>query len=100
MPATRYGEHARTVAFFDALYERLQGAPGLHRVGATTSLPFDGPDSRLNLIIEHKTTQFPFPVRLHPRIVSTGYFQTMGIPLVRGRAFTERDIGVVRRMWS
>jgi len=91
LPATRYGQHARAVAFFDALYERLQGAPGLHRVGSTTSLPFDGPDSRLNLIIENKTTQFPFPVRLHPRIVSTGYFQTMGIPLVRGRAFTERD---------
>jgi putative ABC transport system permease protein len=91
LPATRYGQHTRVVAFFDALYERLQSAPGLHRVGATTSLPFDGPDSRLNLIIENKTTQFPFPVRLHPRIVSTAYFQTMGIPLVRGRAFTDRD---------
>ena len=91
LPSARYGEHARTVAFFDALYERLRAAPGLQRVGATTSLPFDGPDSRLNLVIEHKTTEFPFPVRLHPRIVSTEYFQTMGIPLVRGRAFTGRD---------
>jgi putative ABC transport system permease protein len=91
LPATRYGQHARTVVFFDALYERLRGAPGLQRVAATTSLPFDGPDSRLNLVIEHKTTQFPFPVRLHPRIVSTEYFQTMGIPLVRGRAFTDHD---------
>jgi putative ABC transport system permease protein len=91
LPGARYGQHARTVAFFDALYERLRGAPGVHRVGATTSLPFDGPDSRLNLIIEHRTTQFPFPVRLHPRLVSTDYFQTMGIPLVRGRAFTEHD---------
>jgi putative ABC transport system permease protein len=91
LPAARYGEHTRVVALFDALYERLQGAPGLHRVGATTSLPFDGPDSRLNLVIEHKTTQYPFPVRLHPRVVSTEYFQTMGIPLVRGRAFTGHD---------
>src|SRR6185503_16586174 len=66
LPAARYGQHTRTVAFFDALYERLQGAPGLHRVGATTSLPFDGPDSRLNLVIENRTTEFPFPVRLHP----------------------------------
>ena len=91
LPGARYGQHARTVAFFDALYERLRAAPGLQRVGATTSLPFDGADSRLNLVIEHKTTAFPFPVRLHPRIVSTEYFQTMGIPLMRGRAFTGRD---------
>jgi putative ABC transport system permease protein len=91
LPATRYGEHPRTVAFFDALYQRLRGAPGVQRVAATTSLPFDGPDSRLNLTIEHRTGQSPFPVRAHPRIVSTDYFQTMGIPLVRGRAFTDHD---------
>jgi predicted permease len=91
LPATRYGEHARTVAFFDALYERLRGAPGVQRVAATTSLPFDGPDSRLSLTIEHRTGESPFPVRAHPRVVSTDYFQTMGIPLVRGRLFTDRD---------
>jgi predicted permease len=91
LPAARYGEHARTVAFFDALYERLRVAPGVQRVAATTSLPFDGPDSRLSLTIEHRTGQSPFPVRVHPRIVSTDYFQAMGIPLVRGRAFTDRD---------
>jgi putative ABC transport system permease protein len=91
LPAARYGEHARTVAFFDALYERLRGAPGVQRVAATTSLPFDGPDSRLNLTIEHGTGQSPFPVRAHPRIVSTDYFSTMGIPVVRGRVFSDHD---------
>jgi putative ABC transport system permease protein len=91
LPASRYGEHARTVAFFDALYERLRGAPGVDRVGATTSLPFDGPDSRLNLTIENRATQSAFPVRAHPRLVSTDYFRTMGIPVVRGRAFSEHD---------
>jgi len=100
LPAARYGQHARTVVFFDALYERLRGAPGIQRVGATTSLPFDGPDSRLNLTIEHPTGQSPFPVRAHPRIVSTDYFQTMGIPLgqriSQGAASDWREIvGVV-----
>jgi putative ABC transport system permease protein len=60
-------------------------------VGATTSLPFDGVDSRLNLTIEHRPEESAFPVRVHPRLVSTGYFQTMGIPLVRGRGFGDHD---------
>ena len=91
LPGARYAEHARTVAFFDAVAERLAGAPGVQRVGATTSLPFDGPDSRLSLTIERRTAQSPFPVRVHPRLVSTGYFQTMRIPLVRGRGFNDHD---------
>jgi putative ABC transport system permease protein len=91
LPASRYGDHARTVGLFDALYERLRGAPGVERVGATTSLPFDGPGSRLSFTIENRTARSPFPVRAHPRIVSTDYFRTMGIPIVRGRAFSEHD---------
>jgi len=91
LPAVRYGELAKTVAFFDAVYERLGGVPGIQHVAGTTSLPFDGPDSRLDLTIEHRTEPSSLPVRAHPRIVSAGFFQTMGIPLVRGRVFTEHD---------
>jgi len=91
LPYARYGEHARVVAFFDALFERLRGAPGVQRVAATTSLPFDGQDSRLSLTIENRSVESPLPVRAHPRVVSTDYFQTLGIPLLRGRVFTDRD---------
>jgi putative ABC transport system permease protein len=91
LPAARYAEHARTVAFFDQVSERLTAAPGVQRVGATTSLPFDGPDSRLDLTIERRTAQSPIPVRVHPRLVSIAYFQTLGIPLVRGREFSAHD---------
>jgi len=92
LPGTRYDEHERVVAFFDAVFERLAAAPAIQRVGATTSLPFDGVDSRLNLTIEHRPEESVIPVRVHPRVVSNGYFQTMGIRLVRGREFTGHDV--------
>lgn len=91
LPSAQYGEHTRAVAFFDRLFERLRAAPGVQRVAATTSLPFDGPDSRLDLVIERHTSASPLPVRAHPRLVSADYFQTMGISVVRGRPFTDRD---------
>jgi hypothetical protein len=67
-------------------------APTIQRVGATTSVPFDSADSRLDLTIEHRTAESPIPVRVDPRVVSTDYFQTLGIPLVRGRGFTGHDV--------
>jgi putative ABC transport system permease protein len=92
LPGARYGEHAQVVTFFDAVFERLRAAPGVQRVAATTSLPLDGADSRLDLVIEHRR---PVPegsaLRAHARLVSTDYFATLGIPLVRGRFFTEHD---------
>jgi putative ABC transport system permease protein len=92
LPSARYGEHARTVAFFDALFERLRTAPGVQRVAAATSLPLDGLDSRLDLVIEHRAPRSgEGPLRANPRLVSTDYFATLGIPLLRGRFFTEHD---------
>jgi putative ABC transport system permease protein len=111
LPGARYGEHAQTVAFFDALFERLRTAPGVQRVAAATSLPLDGSDSRLDLVIEHRAPlPGEGPVRADTRLVSADYFATLGIRLVRGRVFTEHDselspnvaivnAAAVRRYW-
>jgi len=70
LPGNRYGDHARVVAFFDQVVERLRSAASIERVATTTSPPFSGPDSRLDLEIEHRTSESPVPVRAHPRLVS------------------------------
>jgi predicted permease len=111
LPGSRYGTHARATAFFDRVYEQLRSAPGIRRVAATSSLPFAGADSRLNLEIENRIPDVSGPVRAHPRLVSPDYFSAMGIRMVSGRPFTDRDreqsgdVAIVnetavRRYWS
>jgi putative ABC transport system permease protein len=91
LPASRYGDHASTVVFYQSLFDRLRSAPGIERVAATSAPPFSGLNGRLNLEVENREIESTFPVRAHPRSVSPDYFQTMGMPLVRGRGFTDRD---------
>ncbi len=91
LPGARYGDHAQTVAFFDALFDRLRAAPGVQRVAATTSLPLDGDDSRLDLVIEHRAPAPDGSIRAQARLVSSEYFATLGIPLIRGRLFSDHD---------
>jgi putative ABC transport system permease protein len=91
LPGLRYTDQARMAAFYDALYERLQALPGVQRAGATTALPFAGTDGRIDLTIEHRNDTSAVPNRVHPRMVSSGYFQTMGVPILRGRGLSDRD---------
>ena len=91
LPATRYADHARATTFYKDLFDRLRAAPVIERVAVSSAPPFTGLDARLNLEIEDRTVESPFPVRAHPRVVSPDYFQAMGIPLVRGRVFDDRD---------
>jgi putative ABC transport system permease protein len=91
LPATRYPDHPRAVAFYEAVSERLRAMPGVERVAFSSAPPFSGLDGRLNLEVEDRTVESTMPVRAHPRSVSADYFQTLGIPLVQGRIFTDRD---------
>src|SRR5262249_7587615 len=91
LPSSRYDDHAKAVSFYQAVIDRLRAAPGIDRAAATSAPPFSGVDARLNLEVEDRTIESSFPVRAHPRLVSADYFQTLGIPLMRGRVFDNRD---------
>jgi putative ABC transport system permease protein len=91
--------------FFSNLIEGLKQIPGVRKVGATSGLPLvDGglPDGMFLLMAQNeipKTTDdlvamFQQKERLGVAdfgVVTAGYFQALGIPLIRGRIFDERD---------
>ena len=97
-------QKAGQAIFFSRLIDRLEQIPGVQRVGATSGLPLDGghPDGTFVLATQDevpKTTDgigalFQQKERLGVAdfcVATEGYFQVLGIPLVRGRAFDERD---------
>jgi predicted permease len=96
LPYSRYGTHARVTAFYASLFERLQATPGIAHAAVTSAPPFSGIDDFLDLDIERRQPPPSAPLRIHPRLVSTGYFATMAIPLTRGRAFDAHDDGTGR----
>src|SRR5882762_99232 len=92
--------------FFSNLIERLKQIPGVRKVGATSGLPMnqDGglPDGMFQLMAENEIpkTMDGFGALLQQKerigiadfcVATDGYFQVLGIPLIRGRIFDERD---------
>jgi putative ABC transport system permease protein len=90
--------------FFANLINRLGKIPGVRTVGATSGLPLDGghPDGMFALLAPNdvpKTMKdlgalFQQKERLGIAdfcVATSGYFQALGIPLIRGRVFDVRD---------
>ena len=110
LPGRRYGSDEKRLAAFDQIEQRFASVAGVRAVGATSHLPLSGQDGRLSVSIEGFNAPPDMQTRAHPRSVSPGYFQTMGITLVAGRTFSAADragsplVGVVndtmaRRYW-
>lgn len=103
--AADIGTKTERVHFYDALTSRLRNLPGVTGLGTTTSVPLAGQGigngtlvvlSRMN---EQLTWDQFSQLGRDPdrggsaefRIVGPGYFETMHIPLLAGRDFTEGD---------
>jgi putative ABC transport system permease protein len=91
IPQVRYPA-ARQAAFFANLMDRIRTIPGVQSVGATTALPLSGTDEDYSFEIEGRPRREGQPMMgAHYRVVTPEYFLTLGIPVLRGRVFSERD---------
>jgi putative ABC transport system permease protein len=90
LPAARYGTPQAVESFFDRLRSALESLPSVQSVGFSVSLPPD-----LNAMTDTFTVEgqaMPANEPAAPLLfVDEGYFRTLGVPLVAGRAFDERD---------
>ncbi|HZM69837.1 MAG TPA: FtsX-like permease family protein, partial [Candidatus Cryosericum sp.] len=92
LPEGKYPDAQRIVPFYEALEERLQAMPGVESAGLVNVLPLSGSNASSNYSIdgEDTSTSDERP-NANRRSVSPGYFRALGMHLVKGRAFTDRD---------
>lgn len=90
-PSTWYPESPQVSAFYDELQRRVAAMPGVTEVGAARLLPLAAEMGDWGLQVEGYT---PPPGQGTPgdwQVVTPGYFEAMGVPVVAGRYFDQRD---------
>jgi putative ABC transport system permease protein len=89
---TKYQTPEQQAAFFREAERRTAETPGVVAVGLVDVLPLSGDTSTSTFFVDGRplVTGAEKPSANY-RVVSTDYFRAMGIPLMRGRAFGERD---------
>jgi len=77
--------------FYTQVLEKVSAIPGVQDAGLINTLPLDkGPTTGFRVEGRPITTPDKWPM-VNYRGVSPNYFRAMGIPVVQGRAYTERD---------
>lgn len=92
LPQFEYSTPEQWSAFSDSLLDRLKSEPGLQESAMVVPLPLDEGNVNLNLKIAGNPPLPPgISLTADFTSVSPEYFHLMGIPLLRGRLFSEQD---------
>jgi putative ABC transport system permease protein len=87
LPGPRYPTADQRLAFYQDLEERVRTLPGVQAVAYANRLPMRGGWST-GIQMDDVSPNLPAP---DSQTVNPGYFETLGIPLVRGRLLTPAD---------
>lgn len=92
LPREKYKAREAVGNFYDRLVNALGSAPGVQSVGAGSDVPWTGYDENVGgFAIEGKQPPPNQEFRARYHFATPDYFRALGIPLLRGRFFTEAD---------
>jgi putative ABC transport system permease protein len=87
-----FPKSSQRMDFFDGLIQRASALPGVHGVGAATSLPVSGGGGSIHFNIEgHPPKTAHDYIIIGYRPVAPAYLQTLKVPLLQGRLLTDAD---------
>ena len=91
LPRDKYKDMESANRFYTQVLERLNNVPGVESAALISHLPIEEMGTNANVTVEGKT----YPPNESPlveyRAVSDNYFQTVNIPLLRGRLFSKQE---------
>jgi putative ABC transport system permease protein len=79
----------RQLAFYQQVVQRLQALPGVEAVGAVSRLPLAGGNSSRSFYVPGIEKSYDADIR----VSTPDYFRAMRIPVLKGRTFSESDVG-------
>jgi putative ABC transport system permease protein len=92
LPTTTYPEESQRLDFFENLVARVGDLPGVREAGAVSNLPLASGLGDLNFRIEGRDVAAgDVSPRADWQVVTPGYFDAMGMRVLRGRAITAED---------
>jgi len=92
LPDAEFSKPEQIRGFYSELLGRIQKLPGVRSAGAVSLIPLGGQNSSGTLTIDSQSVpKEDRDPETDQRSVTQGYFEAMGISLVRGRFFEDRD---------
>jgi putative ABC transport system permease protein len=92
LPRNKYTEPAAQLNFHRQVVERLQEIPGVQSASLVRGLPFSGNGGTASIVLPDR--EIP-PPGMEPEVMANtampNYFETLGIPLLKGRVFGNQD---------
>jgi putative ABC transport system permease protein len=92
LPRNKYREPEAQLTFHREVVERLQQIPGVQSASLVRGLPFSGNGGTATIVLPDR--EIP-PAGMEPEVMTNtampNYFETMGIPLLKGRVFGNQD---------
>jgi putative ABC transport system permease protein len=82
-------DRVHQLAFYQQVVQRLQALPGVQAVGAVSRLPLSGGNSSRSFNVPGIEKGYDADIR----VSTPDYFRAMRIPLLKGRSFSEGDLG-------
>jgi predicted permease len=95
LPDSKYGTIPQCTEFFDSLIAKVAALPGVKSVGLTDALPFSLDDNEgfagpMGIVGQPEPDKGHRP-RATLQMISTDYFRTLEIPILKGRGFDAVD---------